>query len=298
MPCHQPCGEIDLSLPVKGGLRPAETSRSRRKVGGTASHARPFAAAADRHARRMRCCAKMQVSMRIRCWRRESGNSARGRRGKKHNIAVARYLAAHLTTERASVQTDDMARRLMRGTKGHEEAGSAAWRQSKSASDMREVRCPLSPSAPLQGSHSTMTSLEPASYWQILLQKSGARDRVVRPFVRSAGLRRPLTLLRNSNSTRCTNPCRWRPRNQARELPKDLSDGGQNKLVLGASGPRRRSRPKLQDALQGANRISIFLRSRRDFSKASVQRRPGNVPGVLMLSPGSCAMVLLDSTAV
>ena len=48
-------------------------------------------------------------------------------------IAVARYLAAHSPTERASLQTADIARRLMRGGELHEEAGSAARRQSKSA---------------------------------------------------------------------------------------------------------------------------------------------------------------------
>ena len=40
-------------------------------------------------------------------------------------IAVARYLAAHSPTERASLQTTDIARRLMRGTELHEEAGSS-----------------------------------------------------------------------------------------------------------------------------------------------------------------------------
>ena len=48
-------------------------------------------------------------------------------------IAVARYLAAHSPTERASLQTADIARRLMRGGELHQEAGSAARRQSKSA---------------------------------------------------------------------------------------------------------------------------------------------------------------------
>ncbi|MBO0734146.1 MAG: Rieske (2Fe-2S) protein [Methylocapsa sp.] len=37
-------------------------------------------------------------------------------------IAVARYLAAHSPTERAALQTADIARRLMRGSKLHEEA--------------------------------------------------------------------------------------------------------------------------------------------------------------------------------
>ena len=38
-------------------------------------------------------------------------------------IAVARYLAAHFPTERASLQTADIARRLMRGGELYQEAG-------------------------------------------------------------------------------------------------------------------------------------------------------------------------------
>ena len=37
-------------------------------------------------------------------------------------IAVARYLAAHSSTERAALQTADIARRLMRGGELHQEA--------------------------------------------------------------------------------------------------------------------------------------------------------------------------------
>jgi hypothetical protein len=40
-------------------------------------------------------------------------------------IAVARYLAAHSPTERASLQTADIARRLMQGGELHQEAGSS-----------------------------------------------------------------------------------------------------------------------------------------------------------------------------
>jgi hypothetical protein len=40
-------------------------------------------------------------------------------------IAVARYLAAHSPTERASLQTADIARRLMRGGELHQEVGSS-----------------------------------------------------------------------------------------------------------------------------------------------------------------------------
>jgi len=38
-------------------------------------------------------------------------------------IAVARYLAAHSPTERAALQTADIARRLFRGGELHQEAG-------------------------------------------------------------------------------------------------------------------------------------------------------------------------------
>src|SRR5216684_5949255 len=40
-------------------------------------------------------------------------------------IAVARYLAAHSPTERAALQTADIARRLMRGGELHQEVGSS-----------------------------------------------------------------------------------------------------------------------------------------------------------------------------
>jgi hypothetical protein len=40
-------------------------------------------------------------------------------------IAVARYLAAHSPTERAALQTADIAQRLMRGGELHQEAGAS-----------------------------------------------------------------------------------------------------------------------------------------------------------------------------
>ena len=40
-------------------------------------------------------------------------------------IAVARYLAAHFPTQRALLQTADIANRLMRGGEVHREAGAA-----------------------------------------------------------------------------------------------------------------------------------------------------------------------------
>jgi hypothetical protein len=41
--------------------------------------------------------------------------------GRQIFIAVARYLAAHSPTERAALQTADIARRLMRGGELHQE---------------------------------------------------------------------------------------------------------------------------------------------------------------------------------
>jgi hypothetical protein len=53
---------------------------------------------------------------------REWGNGAEGRH---ILIAVARYLAAHSPTERATLQTADIARRLMRGGELHQETPTA-----------------------------------------------------------------------------------------------------------------------------------------------------------------------------
>ena len=61
--------------------------------------------------------------MPTRCWKRESGNSPSGatpNEGRHILIAVARYLAAHSPTERAALQTADIARRLMRGGELHQ----------------------------------------------------------------------------------------------------------------------------------------------------------------------------------
>jgi hypothetical protein len=52
----------------------------------------------------------------------EWGNTDEGRH---ILIAVARYLAAHSPTERAALQTADIARRLMRGGELHQEVGAS-----------------------------------------------------------------------------------------------------------------------------------------------------------------------------
>ena len=46
--------------------------------------------------------------------------SGRHGRGRRILVAVARYLAAHSPTERAALQTADIARRLMRGDDLHD----------------------------------------------------------------------------------------------------------------------------------------------------------------------------------
>ena len=86
-------------------------------------HARPFAAGADRHAcargsaRRCRlsCLSDAGQVRQFTVW----GNPTKNRH---ILIAVARYLAAHSPTERAALQTADIARRLMRGGELHQEA--------------------------------------------------------------------------------------------------------------------------------------------------------------------------------
>src|SRR5712675_1989102 len=55
---------------------------------------------------------------------REWGN---GDQGRHILIAVARYLAAHFPTERALLQTADIASRLMRGGELHREAQAVGW---------------------------------------------------------------------------------------------------------------------------------------------------------------------------
>jgi hypothetical protein len=46
--------------------------------------------------------------------------------GRHIMVAVARYLAAHSPTERAALQTADIARRLMRGGELHQEEGASS----------------------------------------------------------------------------------------------------------------------------------------------------------------------------
>ena len=85
------CGDDPRRLARR--LRPAATGRSRGKAGGTASHARPFAAGADRHARargaarrcRLPCLSdaggRRPAVHRVGRHRKEGGNGGKGRGG-------------------------------------------------------------------------------------------------------------------------------------------------------------------------------------------------------------------------
>ena len=127
------------------------------------------------------------------------------------------------------------------------------------------------------------------------------------------GLRQPTALLRATASfdpaasTLSTQLLRYairsmsggRSRNQRRGPPQALGDGGQNKLILGASWTTQSKSAELQDALQVRKPHLDLLALASRLLEASVRandgRRPGRVHGC---RAGSCAMGLLDSTAV
>jgi hypothetical protein len=76
-------------------------------------------------ATRARCFGKTRASTPTRCWRRGSGNFVLWGdtdEGRRILVAVSRYLAAHSPTERAALQTADIALRLMRGGELHQSA--------------------------------------------------------------------------------------------------------------------------------------------------------------------------------
>src|ERR1700722_12862087 len=120
--------------------------------------------------------------------------------------------------------------------------------------------------------------------WPILLQKSGARDRVVRPFVRSDGLTAGLEAFYATPTLRdAQNLCRWRPRDQGCEPPQVLCDGGQNKLVLGTSWTTQPKSAELEDALQVCEpHLDLLALMPRPFEGLGASQRSGDVPGVLM----------------
>jgi hypothetical protein len=101
--------------------RPAAPGRSRGETSCTASQSRPYVADlvlredAGFHSYQM-------LEAGVRQFTEWEDTDA----GRHILIAVARYLAAHSPTERAALQTADIARRLMRGGELHQGEGASS----------------------------------------------------------------------------------------------------------------------------------------------------------------------------
>ena len=106
----------------------------------------------------------------------------------------------------------------------------------------------------------------------ILLQKSGARDRVVRPFVRSNGLTPPaLRLFTQLRRYAMHRTCAGGGRaTRVASRRRFCAMAARTNSSWAPRGPRSRSRLSFRMRFKCANLISIFLRACRDRSKASV----------------------------
>jgi hypothetical protein len=92
-----------------------------------------------------------------------------------------------------------------------------------------------------------------------------------------------LAALRNFDATQCTEPEREVVVRPAPRTVAVLSDGGQNKLILGASRATQSEPTELQDALQvGEPHLDLLALPTRLLKAFGARERPGNVPGVLM----------------
>ena len=119
----------------------------------------------------------------------------------------------------------------------------------------------------------------------ILLQKSAVTDDVVRPFhLGRRGLAPDADALYATFTLRNTQGLNgWRSRNQRCKPPQVLGDGGQNKLVLGASWATQSKPTEPQDALQvGKPHLDLLALTSRRLEALGAGERPGDVPGVLM----------------
>ena len=75
----------------------------------------------------------------------------------------------------------------------------------------------------------------------------------------------------------------WRPSNQRCKPPQVLGDGGQNKLVLGASWTTQSKPAEFQDALQVREpHLDLLAFPSRLLESLGAGERPGNVSGVFM----------------
>jgi hypothetical protein len=75
----------------------------------------------------------------------------------------------------------------------------------------------------------------------------------------------------------------WWSRNQRREAPQILSDGSQNKLVLGAPWTTTPKSTKPEDALQVCEpHLDLLALAARLFKALGAGERSGDVSGVFM----------------
>src|SRR5262249_48447384 len=112
-PCSTPSTGSDRLMLRRGLLHGISSSAIRPRRWSPRLHMRCYAQGAGFHAYQMLEAGVRQFTV----W----GNTDEGR---LILIAVARYLAAHSPTERAALQTADIAQRLMRGGELHQEVGS------------------------------------------------------------------------------------------------------------------------------------------------------------------------------
>jgi hypothetical protein len=76
---------------------------------------------------------------------------------------------------------------------------------------------------------------------------------------------------------------RRRSCDQRREPSQVLSDGGQDKLILGTSRATQSEPTELQDALQVCEpHLDLLALMPRPFESLGASQRPGNVSGMLM----------------
>lgn len=78
-------------------------------------------------------------------------------------------------------------------------------------------------------------------------------------------------------------PSRWWSRSQRSEAPQILSDGSQNKLILGASWATKPKPTKPQDALQVREpHLDLLALAAGPLKALGASERSGDVSGMLM----------------
>ena len=94
-------------------------------------------------------------------------------------------------------------------------------------------------------------------------------------------------------------PSGWWPSNQRSEPSQVLGDGGQNKLILGASWTAESKPAELQDALQVRKpHLDLLALAPRLLKVLGANERSGDVAGTLMDCAGPCVMASLGSTVI